>query len=157
MTLTFLQGQVIYQILSLWFQLHRFCGRNLFQQVHLPQQGIQDFGLMLHLRCRPFEPQNKYLSSLLGRKGICISRGLLEWDFCQGKRLSAMTVVEWVINPILLLKNSSLPPCLTAPHILIHIWAISAIRPSGSYYLSTCLCLIQGKKMQVKNRERQGR
>lgn len=66
-----------------------------------------------------------------------------------------MTVVEWVINPILLLKNSSLSPCLTAPHILIHIWAISALRPSGSYYLSTCLCLIQKKKAQVKNREKE--
>lgn len=66
-----------------------------------------------------------------------------------------MTVVEWVINPILLLKNSSLSPCLTAPHILIHIWAISALCPSGSYYLSTCLCLIQKKKVQVKNRQKE--
>lgn len=49
------------------------------------------------------------------------------------------------INPILLLKNSSFSPCLTAPHILIPIWAISALCPSGSHYLSTCLRLIQKK------------
>lgn len=59
------------------------------------------------------------------------------------------------INPILLLKNSSFSPCLTAPHILIPIWAISALCPSGSHYLSTCLRLIQ-KKCRSETGEKDG-
>lgn len=60
------------------------------------------------------------------------------------------------INPILLLKNSSFSPCLTAPHILIPIWAISALCPSGSHYLSTCLRLIQEKSEGQKQGKRMG-